>query len=367
MWIWALLAGCGWFEEPADPGLTVEQIVPYIGKDCPDRPGWAADLRAALDAASLPVDEKHVCAVVAIIEQESTYEADPAVPGLGRIAREEIEAELKVLGPLADNGVDWLLKPVPEGHERSLAEQLSVVRTEKELDQFFRTLTAHYTRPAEKVPLAPELLAARFEKLNPVKTAGSMQVSVEWARQAARGAGIPKRSVRDLLYTRAGGLRWGTARLFAHEASYDDLRYRFADFNAGFYASRNAEFQAQLAKLMDRSLAPDGDLLVYKKSGRTVDGETMAALLAWRETHAPDLTERQLRRDVSREKERRFEDTETWRRVRASYRELTGEEPGYARVPEATLVSPKMSKTRTTAWFAKNVKYRYDACVERDG
>ena len=368
MWVvLSLLSACGTPEPPADEGLSVSEVAQYLGKDCDDPEGWASDLRNALKAIDKPVDEEHVCTVVAIIEQESSYEADPAVPGLGTIARREMEAGLSLLGPLAENGVDFLLKPVPEGASMSFSDRLEKVRTEQQLDRFFRDLARHYSGPASAVPFATEILEAKFEKLNPVTTAGSMQVSVSWAQAAAKSEGIPRRTVRDLLYTRAGGLRWGVARLFVHEADYDDPIYRFADFNAGQYASRNAEFQTQLSTVMDLKLAADGDLLAYKKNGRSQEGETMGALLAWRSLHAPDIPERQIRRDVGKEKEQRFESTLTWERLRASFQEKSGEAPGYARLPNVELDSPKMSKSRSTAWFAKNVKRRYTACLERDG
>ena len=357
-----LLIACGTPEPPPDPGMPVEQIARYVGAEATDREGWADDIRAGLQAAGKPVDEHHVCAVVAIIEQESSYEADPAVPNLGAI-----EQGLAILGPLADRGVDWLLKPIPDGQEISFDARLAKVRTEQQLDRFYRDLATHYTGAAAKLPGATSLLESQFEQLNPVTTAGSMQVSVAWAQDFAKSNGVPARTVRDLLYTRAGGLRWGTARLFAYDAGYDDIKYRFADFNAGEFASRNAAFQEQLGEVMELSLAPDGDLLAYKKNGKAEDGETMGALLAWRAMHAPDLTERQVRRDVGLEKEQRFEKTETWSRVRDTFREQTSKEPEYARMPDVALTSPKMSKPRSTAWFAKNVKRRYDNCLERDG
>ena len=310
-------------------------------------------------------DEDHVCQVIAIIEQESTYRADPSVPHLGSIARSQIEEKLSLLGPLSNLGIDWLLSPTPEGATESFAERLDKVRTEGQLDELYRDIVGYHTRHAQGLPLAGTLLTRELDKLNPIDSSGSMQVSVAWAQNAAKRDGIPRTTVRELLYTRAGGLRWGTARLFSVEAAYDDPVHRFADYNAGVFASRNAAFQAQLAEIMGLELGLDGDLLAYAKNGKASDGETMGALLAWRTMHAPDLPESRLRRDVRREKELGFESTETWRRLRENFLERTGEEPAYARLPDVALHSPKITRKLTTAWFAKNVDRRYHDCLGR--
>lgn len=367
MWVlwWACSGG------PAeDPGLSVEQIAAKVRPDAEDRGGWATDVREALVEAGVAPDTSRVCQVLAVIEQESGYEADPAVAGLPAIARGAIEERLSVFGPAAELGMDFLLSPVPEGETRSFDQRLSTLKTERDLDHLFRDLYAYHTRKVPKViTSATELVAGEpLERLNPVQTAGSMQVSVTWAQDLGRRDGLGREEVRDLLYTRAGGVRYGAARLFAHDAPYEDPKYRFADYNAGLYASRNAAFQTHLAAVTGLTVKPDGDLLLYTDGGRPraeQEGQTMTALRAWRTQFAPDLTDADLVRDARREKEASFEETDTWTGVRATYRAKLGRAPAYARVPDLSLDSPKITKPRTTAWFAESVDRRYEDCLQR--
>src|SRR5262245_26428182 len=104
MWLAGLLSACVRQPLPPDPGLPIDAIAAHVRQDVKDREGWATDVRSALLGAGEVPDEEHVCQVFAIIEQESGYAADPAVPGLGKIARAEMAEELKLLGPLADLG-----------------------------------------------------------------------------------------------------------------------------------------------------------------------------------------------------------------------------------------------------------------------
>ena len=127
------------------------------------------------------------------------------------------------------------------------------------------------------------------------------------------------------------------------------------------YASRNAAFQAQLAQLTGTRLALDGDLLDYHGG----DSQTLKSALAFASRH--ELSERRVRRDLEKEKTLAFESTELWQAVRDAWQRSTGKAAPYARLPAVTLRSPKMSRTRTTAWFAESVKRRYSACRRRQG
>jgi hypothetical protein len=189
-----------------------------------------------------------------------------------------------------------------------------------------------------------------------------MQVKVSFAKALDGFDNLSDAEARDLLHTRKGGVIAGTARLLGYEAHYDDVVYRFADYNAGVYSSRNAAFQAMLSDLGGEKLVPDGDLLAYEPDGDATGDVTRSvkAMLAFGARH--DLSDRAVRRAANHEKTLDFEDYDLWDEVRAAWEKKTGKKAPYARIPTVTLSSPKLSGTRSTAWFAKSVKARYDAC-----
>ncbi|RYZ70998.1 MAG: DUF1615 family protein, partial [Proteobacteria bacterium] len=172
--------------------------------------------------------------------------------------------------------------------------------------------------------------------------------------------------VREQLYTRAGGIRYGAARLLGYSASYDDIIYRFADYNAGLFASRNAAVQNLLSDLTSFSLTEDGDLLSYDSDGDVSDKETQSlkALLSFASTH--DYSAWTAKRDARKEKSIEFEETTTWKELRAAWEKKKGKVPPYAKLPNVELTSPKLRKTRSTEWFAKSVKKHYLDCRARE-
>ncbi|MEG3194254.1 DUF1615 family protein, partial [Lysobacter sp. D1-1-M9] len=110
-----------------------------------------------------------------------------------------------------------------------------------------------------KVPLGGRL----FDGFNPVETGGPMQVSIPFAEANADRYPYPVHaSIRHEVFTRRGGMYFGIAHLLGYQTPYTRKVHRFADFNAGWYASRNAAFQNAVAVATGRELALDGDLLV---------------------------------------------------------------------------------------------------------
>ena len=378
----AMMGGCASRPEPAAalasspvPPLTAWQVAALIPDHVADRAGWGDAVWNGLAANGLTVDRAAACAVIAVIGQESGFQENPIVPGLARIVRARIDRYKTKLGPLGDPLFERLLEGRAPGDARPFTRRLDTVRTERDVDVLFRDLLAYYqfNHPAlfQAAGWAGKLVDVdELAELNPVTTAGSMQVSVRFATQWAQehgGAGATSADVRDALYTRAGGVYYGAARLLGFPARYDQAVYRFADYNAGYYASRNAAVQEQLSHLTGTPLALDGDLLAYQRNGTPSDADSASAraVRAFAERFAPRLSARQIRRDLLSEKTLGFEDTETYRAIKSAAEQRAGRPAPYARLPEVTLDSPKLSRPLSTAWFARAVERRNESCLSQ--
>ncbi len=366
-----VLTGCvtGGDEPASVPALSTAEVARRLPArvKAKARDGWAEDIVFGIQAAEREPTAETVCAVIGLIDQESGFQVDPVVAELPRIVREGLERKLAKLGPLAGPAVAALLAGKAPGSDRTFAQRVDRLRTERDLDRLFRDIATAYRGKLPgtlAIASALSMILGRgdLDSLNPVTTAGSMQVKVDFAAGLDDLDGKSDAELREYLYTREGGVRAGTARLFGYEAAYDDVLYRFADYNAGMYASRNAAYQAQLGELTDRKLALDGDLLAYAEDGdaKSTETKSLAAMLAFgRKRDHWDLT---IRKDAEKEKSAAFERTDSWSEVREAWAKKHGKEPAYARMPTLTLTSPKLLKPRSTAWFAENVKRRYEAC-----
>src|ERR1700760_4224612 len=91
---WLLLAGCA-TPPPTKPARAPEQIHAQLLQLLParaeNREGWASAITDAFVALQLDATTPHLCATLAVAEQESGFAVDPPVAGLGKIARAEID------------------------------------------------------------------------------------------------------------------------------------------------------------------------------------------------------------------------------------------------------------------------------------
>ena len=328
-------------------------IARYIPTSVPDREGWAADIYTPMAVLEIPVTADNICAIVAITEQESGFHVDPVIPNLPAIASAEIERRRERLG-IPKLVLEAALS-VQSSSGKTYRERLDHVKTERDLSDIYEDMIG-------RVPLGRTLL----ENYNPVRTGGPMQVSVAFARAQANEKKYPYavvESIRDEVFTRRGGMYFGIAHLLDYPASYDRYLYRFADFNAGRYASRNAALQGAIASLSGAKLALDGDLLPGEKARDAKAGATESAAL--RLASRLDMSPADIRRDLAFENRPDLESTTLYRKVFDLADTRAGKPMPRAIVPEIELETPKTTRRLTTRWFADRVAARYRQCLAR--
>lgn len=353
----ALLGGCAAprVQPPARrPAEVRAQIVRLLPADTVDRQGWATDIYAAFASQRIEPTTQRLCATLAVAAQESSFHADPTVPGLGRMARTEIDrrAAQHHIPQLLVRGA--LLFKSPNG--KRYGDRIAAVHSERELSRIYEDFIG-------AVPLGRRL----FGDYNPVRTGGPMQVSVSFAEQYAQDHPYPypvDGTIRREVFSRRGGLYFGIAHLFGYPATYDKPIYRFADFNAGWYASRNAAFQKAVSLASGIPLALDGDLVRYGNGlGDAQVGTTELAVRTL--GRRLDLGDSDIRDALEQGESPDFEQTSLYRRVFALAEKTERRSLPRAVLPQIRLDSPKITRKLTTAWFAHRVDQRYQRCMAK--
>jgi hypothetical protein len=335
-----------------DPDVARAGIARHLPAKLENRDAWAADIFAALEALGIPPTDANACAVIAVAQQESTFRVNPTVPGLPKIARKEIETRA------ASHHIPLMLVnaalSISSPNGKTYNARLDAAKTEKDLSDIFEDFIG-------MVPMGKRL----FGDLNPVKTAGPMQVGIAYAEQHAREKRYPypiQGSVRDEVFTRRGGLYFGTAHLLDYPAPYDDMLYRFADFNAGHYASRNAAFQNAVSIATGAQLALDGDLLI---EGGSASAPSKTELAVRKLRGQLDMSDAQIHDDLELGTREGFEESRVYARVFALAQKKRPQPLPRAMVPKIRLQSPKITRKLTTEWFARRVNERYAGCMGR--
>ena len=335
-----------------------------------DPQGWAIDLLDVLRTESLPASRENICSAIAIISQESGFVADPAVPGLGNLAEKTLQTKLgriPILGRVALN----FLETSPSLGESYMA-RIRAAKTERDLDMTYRSIVDDAgKRSSLSLLVQSGLLNQMIEDRNDINTIGSMQVSVRFALAKAReGRYLPMNladvyAVRDDLYTRHGGMHYGVMQLLGYDSGYNRKIYRFADYNAGRYASRNAAFQKIISTLSKTKLAIDGDLLLYNKDQQALTkvSGTETALRAVIKTFNLGIDDKKLRADLLKEKSADLPATQTYLHLRDLYARSSKQPVAFAEIPSIELNSPKIRRHMTTQNFAESVDKRYQKCV----
>ena len=290
-------------QPPIDPDVARAEIAKRIPPKIAGREAWAIDIFAAFEALSIRPTTENICAVIAVTEQESTFEASPAVPGLAAIARREIDSRAARyhIPAMAVNAALAVKSPTGATYR----ERLDKVKTEKELNDIFADFTGHGA--ARRAPVRrPQSGAHRRTD------AGQHRVCRTACRREEAIPILSTARIRNEVFTRRGGMYFGIAHLLDYPAEYDDMVYRFADFNAGHYASRNAAFQNAVSIMSKTPLALDGDLLLH---GDAANEPSKTELAARKLADEIDLSDAAIRRDLERGDEEDFADTKLYERV----------------------------------------------------
>ena len=362
MTVWAagLLSACDQLaQEPPKPRLIApdEVFVKMIQRshrlDANNAQGWVTDVLSSLDTVGMQRTNESACAVFAVIEQESGYKEDPAVAGLSNLLSKKIDKMGENIAVRLALNVR-LDQPMSNG--KTFRQGIAQVKTERDLANWYAEFTAaKFTGP----------ILSQFGKGvdDVVGTVGSMQVSIDYARSVAAQLGQSSLNMRETLYTRKGGVLFGTAHLFYYPSNYDQMTYRFADYNAGHYASRNAGFQTMLGKLLGKPLVADGDLLAHGAVDPAQPAsQTQAALQKLFAKQAPNISLQTITQDLALEKSLDFEQSTTYRTVTQLYSKKFGA-PITEQIPRISLKSEKITRNLTTEWYANSVNRRYQQCL----
>lgn len=343
---------------PQPPGAEAASVPPRVfieralPKSVSDRAGWANDIADALSQLKIEPTREHVCAVIAVTEQESSFRVDPVVPHLGAIAWREIDSRAEH-AHIPKVVVHQVLQ-INSSTGKSYAERIENARTEKELSDIFEDFTG-------SVPLGRSL----FASWNPIRTRGPMQVNVAFADKFNESRPYPypvKISVEDEIFTRRGSLYFGIAHLLAYSAPYDRYLYRFADYNAGQYSSRNAAFQDAVNTVSKTVLVTDGALLPHG-DGADSPGDTELAIRGL--SDRLNLSDAAIHGALEEARTEKFEASSLYKRVFALAERTSGHRPPAAIVPSIRLLGPKIERKLTTEWYAHRVDDRFQRCLSQ--
>ena len=317
-----------------------------------DAKAWVDDILSSLDTVKTARTNESMCAVMAVIEQESGYKEDPPVAGLSTLLNNKIK---KMGSNLALRLALEVRLDQAMSTGKTFREGIKLVKTERDLSKWYTEFTeSRYTSPILKY------MGKSVDDV--VATVGSMQVSVDYARSVASSLGQSSTNMRETLYTRKGGVLYGTAHLFYYPTNYSDMMYRFADFNAGHYASRNAGFQAMVSQLSGKPLSADGDLIEHRVENPNQVSKTESAVMQLFAKKLPSMTAQNIAQDLALGTSLDFEKTTTYQTVAQLY-EQKFHKVIAQQVPKISLKSEKITRNLTTEWYANSVNRRYQQCL----
>jgi len=142
---------------------------------------------------------------------------------------------------------------------------------------------------------------------------------------------------------------------------YEQMLSRFADFNAGHFACRNAAFQNAASLASGIPLELDGNLVVRGDPAQPGSTELAVRTLGPR----LGLSDGAIRSALEQDDGPELEKTRTYARVFELAEQRDRRPVPRAVVPRIRLQGPKISRALTTEWFARRVEDRYRSCLSK--
>ena len=361
-----LVAGCFNTDQPekSKPVKQVEAtaVVAGISRLSPglsNKDKWAKTIIESLKQVGVPPTLDNACRVAALIRQESNFDPNPEVPGIGKLGITALKEKLNSVPFLGDKAYKYLAST-------GAVNMIKKARTEQDLDLAYQKMVNDLVSKFNLSGIGDySLFASLIDGKNKITTLGAMQSKLdkELERQGAKSLKDIYR-VRRFMYTIDGVLA-GTYVLFDTNRNYSDFIYQAADYNAGKYTSRNVGFQHAVSKLSGVELTLDGDLLSYGLKGAITESQTEKALSVLSNQKDLGLNVVSRRLALSKEKEASFSETGLYTTIAERYKAKFKTQMPKEMLPVIKLESLKVSSGLTTARFAKAVKVKYDLCVKR--
>ncbi len=365
---------------PSGGEVTVEavkKILPSHVKAA-DRQAWAETIVQEIQKSGLSLTPTTVANVVATIGHESSFAADPKLTETASalFARfkqktgQKLDDQLgDVLGSFADKeGIKTFMNTFLDTTYKKY--EFANVKTEGDLFEKIHTHTeailhdlgtqidalsvASRMGATLKVKKEAVLNGVREKLGQAVSTLGPMQVTLQKALAMAKAEGrtLTPHEMRKELSTIPGGIHYGVQLMAQSGKAYQEhpelspeeqQQYTFADYKAGQFSSRNAQFQEYLAQLTGQTLRHDGGLLRYQEDSDqpTADpGETEQAVQAFVKQYGSKYglahyNKEAIRAMLTTEKTRAFEQTPLYQAVQQAMQATVAGQPlRYAKHPE---------------------------------
>lgn len=354
------LAACSEEKKAKNPNLLqpnqIHQLIPNHKMVEPkQKSAWVKDIHVTMKELSIPTTKKNVCQVLAVVEQESNFAANPKVPNLGKATLTAMQDKLKIYPTALQMYINKIMSDYPTPNNNYKRQMLNV-QDERQLYLLQRRLVDDLTQGISKISELGGVDIKHF--VNEIKTLGSMQVHLDYALENAKNPLLgSKEMALQILDNRKTGLYFGIKRLY--EVDYENPAYRFADYNSGAFSSRNAAFQHMLMKLSGQKLTLDGDLLNYR--GKS---QTKTVLIDYFSKYDDAPSSLKISADLLKEKKADFEKTETYLYVVNKFKKRFPNQYRYAMMPQVELKSSKLKNPWNTEKYVRFVNERYQRCMK---